>query len=64
MSLSQKTIMDTLENNDIRDVYFYNGKVYFLNQWDEDAIRRLLKDVMPDFSQKNVVYSDQESSYQ
>lgn len=51
----EKEIINQLENNDIHDVYFANGKLFFLNDWDEDAIRRLIKDLAPDFRQSRIV---------
>lgn len=61
MKPDQKNILDTLGHNDIYDVYMYNGKVYFLNQWNEDGIRRLINDLIPGFNQKNIVLNDEQS---
>ncbi len=62
MKSVQKNILDTLGKNDIHDVYFYNGKVYFLNQWDAPAIHRLINDLIPGFDQKNIVHNDDDRS--
>ena len=61
MKSDQKNILDALGHNDIYDVYMHNGKVYFLNQWDEDGIRRLINDLIPEFDQKNIVLNDEQS---
>jgi hypothetical protein len=50
----KKDILTRLESNDIHDVYFANGKLFFLNEWDEDSIRRLIKDIAPEFKQANI----------
>ena len=49
-----KNILTQLESNDIYDVYFANGKLFFLNEWDEDSIRRLIKDIAPEFEQTDI----------
>lgn len=49
-----RDILTQLESNDIYDVYFANGKLFFLNEWDEDSIRRLIKDIAPEFKQTDI----------
>ena len=58
-----KNILTQLESNDIYDVYFANGKLFFLNEWDEDSIRRLMKDIAPDFKQDDIQLDSPEINY-
>jgi len=59
----EKQILSQLERADIYDVYFANGKLFFLNDWDENAIRRLIQDIAPAFKQSNIRLDSAEASY-
>ena len=50
----EQKILQVLEQAEIHDVYFANGKLFFLNDWDEQAIRRLMQDIAPAFKQSNI----------
>jgi len=50
----EQEILQVLEQAEIYDVYFANGKLFFLNDWDEEAIRRLIQDIAPAFKQSNI----------
>lgn len=58
MGMERRVISD-LEQQQIYDVYFYNGRLFFLNPWEESAIRRLLKDMYPKFDQ-NLIQKDED----
>lgn len=50
----EKRVINDLQENDIHDVYWYGGKLFFLNQWDETAIRKLMRDLYPSFEQDRI----------
>lgn len=50
----EKRVLADLEDEGVYDVYFHNGKLFFLNDWDEGAIRRLIKDLYPSFEQDRI----------
>lgn len=54
----EKRVLVELEEKDILDVYFHNGKLIYVNSWDEAGIRRLMKDLFPGFDQKDIVEDD------
>lgn len=54
----EKRVLVELEEKDILDVYFYNGKLIYVNSWDEAGIRRLMKDLFPSFDQTDIVEND------
>lgn len=54
----EKRVLVELEEKEIYDVYFHNGKLIYVNSWDEDGIRRLMKDLFPGFDQKDIVEDD------
>jgi hypothetical protein len=58
----EKRVLSELEEKDIYDVYFYNGKLIYVNPWDEAGIRRLIKDLFPGIDQKDIVPAE-ESPY-
>lgn len=51
----EKRVLNDLEDEGVYDVYFYGGKLFFINDWDEGAIRRLMKDLYPTFEQSKIV---------
>lgn len=59
----EKQILEVLERANIYDVYFANGKLFFLNDWDEQSIRRLMQDIAPTFKQSNIRLDSAETSY-
>lgn len=59
----EKQILEVLERADIHDVYFANGKLFFLNEWDEQAIRRLMQDLAPAFKQSNIRLDTADTAY-
>ena len=59
----EKQILDVLEQAEIHDVYFANGKLFFLNDWDEQAIRRLMQDIAPTFKQSNIRLDSADMAY-
>lgn len=58
-----KQIAEKLESKNIYDFYFANGKMFFLNEWDEDSIRRLMKDIAPEFDQADIQLDGPEINY-
>lgn len=58
-----KQLVKKLEAKEIYDVYFANGKMFFLNEWDEAAIRRAMKDIAPEFDQADIELDTPETNY-
>jgi len=58
-----KHVIETLESKNIYDVYFANGKLFFLNEWDEDSIRRLMKDIAPELKETDIELDSPETNY-
>lgn len=58
----EKRVLNDLEDEGVYDVYFHKGKLIYMNDWDEGAIRRLLKDLYPEFDQSKIVAEQPQES--
>lgn len=55
MTHSHREIITTLEDSGIYDVYFAQGKLHFMNDWDEAEVRNTVRECYPDFDQADIV---------
>jgi len=62
MNKIEKKILSQLEDQDIWDVFFSGGKLVYMNNWDESAVRTVMEDQFPQFDQSNIIY-DEEPEY-
>jgi hypothetical protein len=62
MSKIEKKILAQLEDQDIWDVFFSDGKLVYMNSWDESAVRTVMEDQFPQFDQSCIIH-DEELEY-
>jgi hypothetical protein len=59
MSKIEKKILAHLEDEDILDVYFDSGRLVYINEWDESAVRMIIRVHFPQFDPANVIYNEE-----
>lgn len=59
MNKIEKKILVHMEDEGILDVFFNGEKLVYINDWDESAVRMIIKVHFPQFDQSNVIHSEE-----